>query len=1222
MARTSKRKAACYQSSDLSVADIGKLDALAEKYSSGDINRDYAMAAEDQVSELKELQSAVQDALARKLKETEVKAAPAAVQKTYDWGQLGNYGIPGDYQGRTTRVTDIAKFLKDNPGVQTGVDQLDAAGVGGLMDQVDQIYIAEGDFDGNGAVWFNRETGEVELWYARQTLNKDSDAAFTTRHELGHLADGALGPTGLRAYAKLLTSSLKSEARKVADTDTNIGAILSYPFEYVDEGRQAEELIAQLWAVATGPSGTSLLTPNLGKFIQGVINDAKTNRDRNASQGRRQAEAEYEALESENSGTGQTLTPQRRFSESIRKAGLQPVSSPRFGDKRSGLEDRLNQEFRDRAGASGARLATDAAFYAKKAGLYMMGLHDIVDMYKGTVQSMGRWYDEIRAAAATRRQLEQGAEKIASAYEKLKPQESARVSAYLADATTSQKWGYVPAWKPNAQVDPAMGQRHRGLNPAERAVAEAVFEHGDLMRREKQKALKALGIDGLFTKSGMLDGPYAPLKRFGDHVALLKSQELRDAEAAGDTKKVEELKKDSKHFVAATFDTPGQAAEFARINEPAYGWSDSFNKAVRVDEGRMMKPEMMEKIMAALKMNDSVPQSSRTAMEKMLQDMYLQTLDEQNARTSNLKRQGVAGFEKDMVRSFLSHARAEAGFISGIKHGEKISSLFLEMNNQARNQKTGKREYQDAVNIAADHYADSLNYKETPIQDAIMAGTSAFQLATSVGYHVTNMTQGFMVSLPKLASDFNDYFGAWKHLMRGYETIGKVGTGDNMDLSRVKDEGLRRTLQNAMDAGLLDIGMDSDMTRLEGMRTGYGALDGASNIASSALNKLRKISQTIEAWNRIAAATAAYTMAVEKKTAQNDRGSPEDYAIRMLESTQGDFTRMGSPLLLKKLPKPMVQYRKYQFMMGALYVKAFMQAFKGATPEEKAIGRRMLAYKMFHTSMAAGVLGLPLMNLVGGVFGAMGDGDEPPDLERDLRKWIGDDDLANMLLKGPLSMIGLDMSSKLGDDKIFSIAPYTEFDLTSASGLAKTAAGVLGGPAFSQAGKFADGVGLMRQGEYYKSVEKFMPKGPADVLKAFRIANDGYTLKNGDLMVRPDDINGMALALDALGLPSAELKRMDWLRGQQYEIGQFYQNRSKEITRDYVNAVRDGDSQGMAEAREEFMELQAGKDNLRYLFNDSNDLLKRQPLSTLLKAPQNRDQREKKLQRGVPTLSN
>jgi hypothetical protein len=26
----------------------------------------------------------------------------------------------------------------------------------------------------------------------------------------------------------------------------------------VDEGRQAEELIAQLWAVATGPSGTSI----------------------------------------------------------------------------------------------------------------------------------------------------------------------------------------------------------------------------------------------------------------------------------------------------------------------------------------------------------------------------------------------------------------------------------------------------------------------------------------------------------------------------------------------------------------------------------------------------------------------------------------------------------------------------------------------------------------------------------------------------------------------------------------------------------------------------------------------------------------------------------------------------------------------------------------------------------------------------------------------------
>lgn len=304
-------------------------------------------------------------------------------------------------------------------------------------------------------------------------------------------------------------------------------------------------------------------------------------------------------------------------------------------------------------------------------------------------------------------------------------------------------------------------------------------------------------------------------------------------------------------------------------------------------------------------------------------------------------------------------------------------------------------------------------------------------------------------------------------------------------------------------------------------------------------------------------------------------------------------------------------------MMAALYVKAFRQAFFGADKETKAIGRRMLAYKLFHASMAAGVLGLPLMNLAALAFSALGGSDEPEDLERSLREWIGDKDMANLLLHGPASMMGLDMSAKLGEDKVFSIMPYGTWDFTSKSGLANTAMG-LAGPAASQAGKTADGIGAMVKGDYYKGLEKFMPKGIESGMKAFRIANDGFTLKNGDVMFKPQDINGMALATDALGMPSSELKRMEWARGQQYEINQFYKDRSARIEHDYAKAHKDGDAEAMTHLRQDWQDLQAGKDHLRPYFNDSHDALKRQPLSTLLKYPQTAAKREKKLQASAP----
>jgi hypothetical protein len=393
------------------------------------------------------------------------------------------------------------------------------------------------------------------------------------------------------------------------------------------------------------------------------------------------------------------------------------------------------------------------------------------------------------------------------------------------------------------------------------------------------------------------------------------------------------------------------------------------------------------------------------------------------------------------------------------------------------------------------------------------------------------------------------------------------------------------------------------------MRTGYGTVDKASKGARTVLHLLRKVSRGVETANRVASATAAYNMAKEKGKSEQEA---QEYAVNILQTTQGDFSRVGSPLLLKQLPKAMTQYRKYQFMMAALYVKGFRDAFMNADPKVKAAGRRLLAFKLFHTSVAAGVLGMPLMNLAALAFSAMGGDDEPKDLERSLREWIGDEDLANLILHGAGAYVGL--SGKLGEEKIFSIMPYTNWDISSGQGLVNTAAG-LAGPAFSQAKKFADGIGLVGQGELYKGTEKFMPKGIADGMKVFRIANEGFTLKNGDVMFKPDDVNGLWLALDSIGLKSTEMQRMEWLRGQQYEIKKFYSDRTTEIEHDYKSALKDGDSDKAGELRQEWQDLQTGKDHLRQYFGDSHNELKRQPLSTLLKYPATAAKREQKLQR-------
>ncbi len=886
-------------------------------------------------------------------------------------------------------------------------------------------------------------------------------------------------------------------------------------------------------------------------------------------------------------------------------------------------------DFADRLGPTARLAAADTSHTVTKMADSMLFLHDLVDKYGKALPSAKKWYEAVQGSIQRKRQLEQDAEAIAVRAGKIDASRPGGLNEFISRSTYEQKWGYDAefegaAGKKTVKADPEMAKAFAKLTVEEQQIARDVFAHGEKMVVAKFKLLKDLGLtnDGFLTM-GKLDGPYAPLKRFGDFVGVAKSQALVDAEkeqarqvSVGQPttqidKRIKELKADPDHYLVSYFDTMGQAKRFAETTQ-GYAMTDAFEKSQRIGEGRALPENVLQKVISAVNA-EQLPGDVKSAMREMLERVYVEALDEHNARTSGLKRQNRAGYDADMIRSFLSHARAEANFLANIEYGRQMNDQFFAMQNEAKNPETGKRDGQAAFNAFGRHYAENLTYRETPWQDRAMALTSAWQLATSVGYHVTNATQGIMVTVPKLAADFDDYAGAWRHLMDGYRMLGKTGVRD-LDLSKVSDAGLRTALQRASDMGVLDVGMDEDLTQFEATRTGYAGVDKASTAARKALHQLRQVSRWVETANRVSSAVAGYRMAREKGRSVEEA---QDYAVKILQSTQGDFSRVGAPLLLKKLPKPMTQYRKYQFMMGALYTNAFQQAFRSEDPDTRALGRRMLKFKLAHTAFAAGGLGLPLMNLAGLVFAAMGDDDEPRDLERWLRDAVGDEDLADLLLHGVPAMAGIDMHAKLGDDKIFSITPYTEWDLSSRDGFAKTVVGFMG-PAASQGATFADGFGKMQKGDYYKGLEQFMPRGIKDGMAAFRMANEGFTLSNGDVMVGPDDMSGFALAMSGLGMPSSEIQRIKWLRGQQYEAKQFFNDRTKAIQREYAAAFKADDTEALAELQDEWMALQDGKDRVRPYFNDSPDELKRQALSTLLRYPRAALERERKLQAAVP----
>jgi hypothetical protein len=395
--------------------------------------------------------------------------------------------------------------------------------------------------------------------------------------------------------------------------------------------------------------------------------------------------------------------------------------------------------------------------------------------------------------------------------------------------------------------------------------------------------------------------------------------------------------------------------------------------------------------------------------------------------------------------------------------------------------------------------------------------------------------------------------------------------------------------------------------------TGFESLNRASDVLGTITSKLYNVAKFVEAQNRISTAIAAYDMARANPTKLSTmKMSPEQYATAVVEDTQGNFSQLDAPLLIKSLPKVVVQYRKYQLLMAWHYSGAFNQAFKGETPEIKAAGRRVLGYSIAHASMGAGATGVPLLSTAFWLTTFLGDEDEPQDMERWIKDNVDDGALGTALSRGLFSTFGIDLSTKLNQSKIFHPLPYAELKAGEA-GATDILMG-FAGPAGTTGVNFFRAAEYYKQGDVLKGIEYSVPKGIRSVAETYRLATEGYSTKSGTIIVDPREIDAKSLLLNAMGLPATEINRIKWTRGQQYELEQYFNKESGKIRKNYIEATRKRDRQAQSDLRIEFRELQKSKDRVRPFFNDAPGALKKQSISTLLRAPKAREKRERKEQ--------
>jgi len=864
-------------------------------------------------------------------------------------------------------------------------------------------------------------------------------------------------------------------------------------------------------------------------------------------------------------------------------------------------------------------------------------VHQLINEVAKRMPAAKRWYDNVLLAEKTRNRIKQHVEEIVVLARDLPKAKLTQVNKFIEKSTVEQLWGYNPYNESDerhskVKVDPFMQKSFAKLDDKQKEIVTEVFAHGEAMRVRKQAISEVLGVDVAFFGAAGLTGPYAPLRRFGNYIAEFKSQDLLDAEAAyketdsnSNLRKLEEIKAKEENYRITFHGTPGAARKDVDENGDKYASAKSMPKSKNVVESRSPEYKVLQKVLVNLNATGLDPTSVEyKAIEKMVSEMYFDSLDEDNARRSQMKRKGFAGYDGDMLKSFQVNATAEANLIANMEHGQSIYTELAAAKIASKNDAKLERVY----NMMVSHHTADLDNKQgvlTAIQDRLAAVNTVYMLTSSIGYHVTNATQVMMVTIPKLVGDFGlgNYSKAIGLYVKGLGIASdivefnfkKFKFQTKIDLNKLTKEQMKYKplLEELQLRQLLDVGIEQDLAEYGKTDTGFDLVDKGNKAASTFSHRLYQVARLVEAYNRVSTATAAFEMAEANKSAVKRMGYEADgsvqYAISMVEDTQGNFSSIDAPLVLKKAPKLMGQYRKYQIMMAWAYTNAAKKSFSGASAQEKAAGRRTLGMLLGHAGLFSGAAGIPFSHLIAPLFMGIGEGEEPEDLERWIQENVQDKTLASMISRGLPSVFGIDMSTKLSQAKIFSPTPYTDFEM-SEDALKAAFFELVAGPSAATASNVIRSYNYAKEGNAWRSIEYALPKGIRTAMESYRLSTEGYSLRNGDIVASPDDFSGWQLAINALGIPATDLNQLKWRRGEQYELNKYFSEQQSKIRKEYVKAKKDGDRAAAREAMADWKALQKAKDRVRPFFNDSRGALRKTPISSLLKAPTRQQERE------------
>jgi hypothetical protein len=246
---------------------------------------------------------------------------------------------------------------------------------------------------------------------------------------------------------------------------------------------------------------------------------------------------------------------------------------------------------------------------------------------------------------------------------------------------------------------------------------------------------------------------------------------------------------------------------------------------------------------------------------------------------------------------------------------------------------------------------------------------------------------------------------------------------------------------------------------------------------------------------------------------------------------------------------------------------------RGQSGGERARAAAALAGITVMNTLSAGIIGglmIEPLRLVRAIWNVMyGDDDEPDDMNSAVESWAteitGNEKLGQALSRGAWNLLGVDLSSRMGLDRMLLFDPPEQMSEDEGYKMIAQALGPI--PSMFVQKGVAAYKSAVYKGDPLGAIMDLVPvRAFQDARKSWEIMNRGVTTTGGATVVDPSEFNAAEGIVRALGARTSEESKASDKAATVYKYQAWKNARVRELANAYWRAMDSGDAAAIAAA--------------------------------------------------------